>query len=184
MVRGGRCTATVNSATTMAPPATSEKVERAISTRASPTGQRRRSHSPAQLSAPAITSAVSSQVGTGADVSSCPPMTSSPKTTATRNSNVSTTQSRRLRRVGDAVAGAFILRAYRPGRPLRPPPRGPIPKSGRPILPSAATPAAPDPGQPGRTRRPIRRPLAGLQRVGVLSGYRLLAGVPRPSGGG
>ena len=98
----------------MAPDTTSEKVENATSTRASPTGQRRRSHSPAQPSAPATTSAVNSQPGGSVDDSRRPPITSSPKITATRNSRVSTTQSRGRRRglraaaVAVAVAEGFI----------------------------------------------------------------------------
>ena len=44
VVLGGRCTATVNSATSIAPATNSENAESATSTRASPTGRRRRSH--------------------------------------------------------------------------------------------------------------------------------------------
>ena len=111
--------ATVSVATTVAPDTTSEKVENATSTRASPTGQRRRSHSPAQPSAPATTSAVNSQDGGSVDDSRRPPITSNPKITANRNSNVSTTQSRGRRRgaAADAVPEAFILAAYRPEEP-------------------------------------------------------------------
>jgi hypothetical protein len=60
---------------------------------------------------------VNSQPGSGGvDDSSHPPMTSSPKTTATRNSKLSTTQSRGRRRAAGTVADAFIPGAYRPGR--------------------------------------------------------------------
>ena len=165
VVRGGRWMATVSVATTTAPATTSEKVENASSTRASPTGQRRRSHSPAQPSPPAITSAVNSQVAGMVDESRRPPITSSPKIVAARNSHVSTTQSRGRRRgrlgvraaVAMVVAGAFILGAYRPGRLVPPPARG---------IDTEVAAAGTSVGRGGRSPRPIRRHGPGA-RVGA-----------------
>src|SRR4029453_8577956 len=46
VVRGGRWIATVSRLSSIAPETVSEKVNSTISTRASPTGQRRRTHTP------------------------------------------------------------------------------------------------------------------------------------------
>jgi hypothetical protein len=79
VVLGSRWIATVSRASTIAPATTSEKIEKVISTSATPTGQRRRSHSPRQPSAPATRSAVNSQSISGCGVaSSRPPMIRSP----------------------------------------------------------------------------------------------------------
>jgi hypothetical protein len=55
----------VNSATTIAPATSSEKVDRATRVTANPTGQRRRHHSATQPSAPTTWSTSNSHAGTG-----------------------------------------------------------------------------------------------------------------------
>ncbi|WP_067179238.1 hypothetical protein [Microtetraspora niveoalba] len=95
-ILNGRCTATVNSATTHAPPTSaSTEVSRDV-TRARATGRRRRSQTAAQDSAPSTCStamyAPASPAMSGAEARVRPQ--------ATRNRAVSTTQSRVVRRVG------------------------------------------------------------------------------------
>jgi hypothetical protein len=100
VVRTGRWIATVNSPTSIAPPASSEYVETAISTSVRPTGQRRRSQTAITATAPVTWSAVNNHSGSAGGPGSCSreSVTSRPNTAATRNSPMSTSQSRRLRR--------------------------------------------------------------------------------------
>lgn len=101
----GRCTATLNSATSRAPAATGSTTETSVRVTARPTGHRRRVHRAQQAAAPTSESMKTTPSGVVRSASMAP-AAAAPIAAAQRNAVMSTTQSRTVRRA---------LRPWSPG---------------------------------------------------------------------